>query len=106
MKIQLSASERKNKKLDQDKLEYAVALFKSNGAVIIEDALGSERTDHINEKFVEILRQYEENNGYAGSEFNAHGETKHIRMDLPFIAPFIDDDVIANPLFLNIAEQI
>jgi ectoine hydroxylase-related dioxygenase (phytanoyl-CoA dioxygenase family) len=106
MKIQLTEEERKNRKMDPDKLEFAVALFRSNGAIIIESALDAERTDYINEEFVKILTQFEAEQGYADGEFNAHGETKHIRMDLPFLSPFIDEDVIANPIFLDIAEQI
>ncbi|SFL56229.1 Phytanoyl-CoA dioxygenase (PhyH) [Paenibacillus sp. 1_12] len=106
MKIQLTEEERKNRAMDPDKLEFAVALLRANGAIIIERVLEPDRIDHINEEFVNILHQYEAEHGYAGSEFNAHGETKHIRMDLPFLSPFIDSDVIANPIFLDIAEQI
>jgi ectoine hydroxylase-related dioxygenase (phytanoyl-CoA dioxygenase family) len=106
VKIQLSAEERKNRKMDPDKLEFAVALLRSNGVIIIESALDAERTDYINEEFLKILKEYEAERGYLDTEFNAHGETKHIRMDLPFLSPFIDEDVIANPIFLDIAEQI
>jgi len=106
MYIQLSEEERKSGRFDPDKLEFATALLEANGAIIIEDVLGAERTEYINEQFIRILKEFEERVGYAGGDFNAHGETKHIRMDLPFQSPFIDDDVIANPFFVQIAERI
>ncbi|MBW7457335.1 phytanoyl-CoA dioxygenase family protein [Paenibacillus sepulcri] len=106
MKIQLSEEERKNGRFDPDKLEFATALLRANGAIIVEDVLGPERTDVINEKFSQILAEFEKNYSYGDSEFNAQGQTKNMRMDLPFMAPFIEEDVVANPFFLDIAEQI
>ncbi|MBO7743528.1 phytanoyl-CoA dioxygenase family protein [Paenibacillus sp. MWE-103] len=106
MNIQLSEEERKNGRMDADKLEFATALLRANGAIIIEDVLGAERTDYINEAFTKVLTEFEKNYVFGDGEFNAGGATGNVRMDLPFAAPFIEDDVVANPIFLDIAEQI
>lgn len=106
MKIQLSEEERKNGRFDPDKLEFATALLRANGAIIVESVLSPERTDEINEHFSRILDEVSRDFQYGNNEFSQGGQTKNLRMDLPFQAPFIDSDVVANPFFLDIAEQI
>jgi len=106
MRIQLSEEERKNGRLDPDKLAFATALLRANGAVIIEDVLGADRTEQINAAFFRILAEVEAGYEYGDGVFNAKGQTKNLRLDLPFEAPFIDADVVENPFFLDIAEQI
>lgn len=101
MYIKLTERERMAGAMEQDKLEFAVELLRANGVIVIEDVLSEQRVGEIAEPFYELLTGYVD-----GYDYGQQDNMRNLRMDLPFTPPFIDADIVANPIFLSIAEQI
>ncbi|PWW03248.1 phytanoyl-CoA dioxygenase PhyH [Paenibacillus cellulosilyticus] len=101
MYMKLTEDERITETMEPGKLEFAVELLRANGVIIIENVFSESRLNEIAEPFYELLSTFAE-----GYDYGQQDKMKNLRMDLPFMPPFIDTDVVANPIFLSIAEQV
>ncbi|WP_164545538.1 phytanoyl-CoA dioxygenase family protein [Paenibacillus albus] len=106
--MRLSAEELESGRLSPETLELAVQLIKVNGYVLFEEVLPRAKVEELFNSYVSILDPYFEQHREEilnpGNGFN--DGTNHVRLYLPFIKPFCEEAVIANPLVTEIVDQI
>ncbi len=99
MNMILSEQEKKNLLLHADSLELAVEQVNTNGYVVIENVIDSEKILNISLKAQDLIKQEVMLKGFNTGK-------NRLQMYLPFMHPFIDDEIIANPIALSIIDEI
>jgi ectoine hydroxylase-related dioxygenase (phytanoyl-CoA dioxygenase family) len=105
MRIQLTEQEKKNKQLEPSTLEFAVALVKADGYVIIDSVYSEAEIECLHTAFKVLLQDHIEKHGFAKGGNNIGGETAHARIDLPFVEPFATPDILIHPITMSIVDE-
>jgi ectoine hydroxylase-related dioxygenase (phytanoyl-CoA dioxygenase family) len=106
--MKLSPEELASGVLHPETLELAVNLIKVNGFVLFEGVIPREKIEYINEEYLKILNPYLEEHGdeIYDQESGFNAGTNHIRLYLPFIEPFIDEEMISHPIAMSVIDRI
>ncbi|WP_054026058.1 phytanoyl-CoA dioxygenase family protein [Bacillus sp. FJAT-28004] len=99
MKIQLTEQERATKQLSPETLEIAVEQVLTNGYVLFDKVLSEEKIAHIKQSFDPLFDEFIERKGYNTG-------TNRAQMFLPFMQPYIDEDVISNSIATAVLDKI
>lgn len=106
--MRVSDDELRTLQLKPETIELAMNLMAVNGYVIFEGVLPSTKVQEISDAYRAILEPYLEEHAdeiyNQPTGFNAY--TNHIRLYLPFEAPFNDSLVIAHPFALAILDRV
>ncbi|MCQ6562644.1 phytanoyl-CoA dioxygenase family protein [Paenibacillus mendelii] len=99
MKIQLTEQELITKQLDPETLAIAVEQVKTNGYILFDKVLSEEKIKNIRKSFDPLFDEFIERKGYNTG-------TNRAQMFLPVMQPFIDEDVICNPIATAVLDKI
>ncbi|WP_261133930.1 phytanoyl-CoA dioxygenase family protein [Bacillus sp. Marseille-Q3570] len=99
MKIQLSEQEKFTKQLNPETLEIAVEQVKANGYIIFEKVVPEEKITRIRKEFDVLFDDYISKKGYNTG-------TNRAQMFLPFETPYIDEDIICNPIATAVIDRL
>jgi ectoine hydroxylase-related dioxygenase (phytanoyl-CoA dioxygenase family) len=99
MKIQLTEKEKATKRLDPETLEIAAEQVRANGYIVFEKVLPEEKISQIRGAFDPLFDEYIQRKGYNTG-------TNRAQMHLPFMEPFIDEDVICHPIAMSVIDKI
>lgn len=77
----------------------AVEQIKVNGYVVFEDILGNEKIQELHKRFMEVFEAHIANNPLNRGK-------NRTQMNLPFVAPFNDADIIESPFVLPVVEAL
>ncbi len=91
--------EEKSQALTPDEVKMAAEAVRMNGYVVFESVLPREQIAELHREFLRVFEAY-----VARTDPN-RGENRY-QMHLPFVPPFIDPAVIANPLALAVIEEL
>ncbi len=96
--MQLSADELKNGSLNPSTLTFAIQQIKMNGHVVFESVIPPDLISELRTHFNQLL-----DHDVATKEAN-RGKNRY-QMHLPFIKPFIHQQIVANPIVLSIIDE-
>jgi len=99
MNFTLTEEERSNGKLEQEKLDTMVDLVKANGYVVIENVIPKEQIAEVRAAFDPLFDEFIARKGYNTGKNRA-------QMFLPFQAPYNDDNIVANPIAMQIIDRV
>ncbi|MCD9021069.1 phytanoyl-CoA dioxygenase family protein [Cohnella silvisoli] len=99
MKIKLTEQELATQQLHPETLEIAVEQVKANGYILFDKVLSDEKIATIRRSFDPLFDEYVSRKGYNTG-------TNRAQMFLPFTQPFIDEDVICNPIAAAVLDRI
>jgi ectoine hydroxylase-related dioxygenase (phytanoyl-CoA dioxygenase family) len=99
MKIQLTKQEMETKKLNPETLEIAAEQVRVNGYIVFDKVLSSEKVKQIRNAFDPLFDEFIQRKGYNTG-------TNRAQMYLPFMQPFIDEDVISHPIATSVIDQV
>lgn len=99
MKIQLTEQELATKQLNPETLEIAVEQVRANGYIVFEKVISEEKITEIRNAFDPLFDEFIERKGYNTG-------TNRAQMFLPFMDPFIDPEVICNPIATSVIDQL
>lgn len=99
MRMHLTENERLNGKLEEDRLDIAVEQVKANGYVLFEKVISEEKIASIRNEFDPLFDEYIKQKGYNTG-------TNRAQMFLPFTKPFIDEEIICNPIVTSIIDKL
>ncbi|ALS28701.1 phytanoyl-CoA dioxygenase [Paenibacillus sp. 32O-W] len=99
MRIQLTEQERAERKLHPETLAIAAEQVRANGYILFEKVLDEDKIKTIRAAFDPIFDEYISRKGYNTG-------TNRAQMHLPFMQPFIDEDVICNPFAMEVIDEI
>ena len=106
--MKLSPEELETLQLHPETIELAVHLIQVNGYVLFEKVLPESLVTTLFQRYIEILEPYLEEHYeevyYPNDGFN--DGVNHIRLFLPFEAPFNDELVIAHPFVLQVLDRL
>ncbi|MBO9606239.1 MAG: phytanoyl-CoA dioxygenase family protein [Paenibacillaceae bacterium] len=97
--MKLSAEERATGRLQPDRYASALEQIRTNGYVVLEQALAAATLERVRTSFEPLFADYIARKGYNTG-------TNRAQMHLPFAAPFIDEAVIAHPLVIPIVDKL
>lgn len=98
-KLILSENERATRRLEQSTLDTAVEQVKTNGFVVFEKVIDSTLIQEIRNSFDPLFDEYVAKKGYNTG-------TNRAQMHLPFVQPFIHEDIFAHPIVMSIVEGV
>jgi ectoine hydroxylase-related dioxygenase (phytanoyl-CoA dioxygenase family) len=105
----LSAEEKSNGLLTDANLSEALRTLRDVGYVVIEDVYDTAFVDELRTAYDDLLERFlEVRGGIEGinkSKKNGFG-LNHIAMFLPFLSPFADAQVVANPIAVQIMSAV
>ncbi|AZN42540.1 phytanoyl-CoA dioxygenase family protein [Paenibacillus albus] len=99
MKIKLTEQELASGVLSPEMLEIAAEQVRVNGYVLFDKVLSDEKIKGIRDAFDPIFDEFIEKRGYNTG-------TNRAQMFLPFMQPFIDEEVIAHPIVMSVIEKV
>ncbi|MFE7064306.1 phytanoyl-CoA dioxygenase family protein [Sutcliffiella sp. NPDC057660] len=99
MIIQLTEQEKANRKLDPETLAIAVEQVKANGYIVFDSVIPEEKITNIRNHFDPLFDEFIERKGYNTG-------TNRAQMFLPFMEPFIDEDVICHPIATAVIDEL
>lgn len=99
MKIHLTEQEKKANQLNPETLEIAVEQVRANGYIIFDKVISADKIFEIRNKFDPLFDEFIERKGYNTG-------TNRAQMFLPFMEPFIDQDIICNPIATTVIDQL
>lgn len=99
MKIQLTEQEKATKQLNPETLEMAVEQVRANGYILFDKVISEDKITQIRNSFDPLFDEYIERKGYNTG-------TNRAQMFLPFIEPFIDEDIICHPIATSVIDQL
>jgi hypothetical protein len=91
MTIRLTDEEQQGQPISGSKLELAVALLHTRGYVVVENVFQPERLQQLNDA---VTKTRQDNHAIDN------------RLNLPIASPFVDDDIVSNPLILGVIDQV
>lgn len=97
--MELTVDEHKNGALDAAKLDVVVRQLSMNGYATIERLYSPERVAELHGAYLRYFEPFVKDN-----KSTVHNG--HFRMDLPFVSPFVDEDIISNPVIMQIVERL
>ena len=97
--MKLSSEELEQKELKPETLDLAIQQVRVNGYVVFESVLDENLVDTLRFHFMELLNEY-----VAKTDSN-RGKNRY-QMHLPFDKPFINPQVITNPIALSVTDAI
>lgn len=107
--MHLTAAEKTDGRLTDANLAQALRTLRDVGYVVIEDVYDATFVDELRAAYDELLDQFlEVRGGIEGinkAKKNGFG-LNHIAMFLPFVAPFADAQVVANPIAVQIMAAV
>lgn len=98
-KFYLSEEEIASGRLDSDKLDTVSEQIKVNGFAVFEKVIDDSIIQEIRQSFDPMFDEY-----IAKKGFNTG--TNRAQMHLPFVQPFIHEDIIAHPIVLSVLERV
>lgn len=98
-KLILSDNERLTQRLKQSTLDIAIEQIKVNGFVVFEKVISGELIRKIRNSFDPLFDEYVSKKGFNTG-------TNRAQMHLPFMEPFIHENIFAHPIVLPIVEEI
>lgn len=99
MKIHLTDRERETKHLNAETLELAVEQVRANGYIVFENVIPEDKITRIRASFDPLFDEYIGRKGYNVG-------TKRAQMHLPFMEPFMDEDVICSPVVVPLIDRL
>ncbi|WP_308637549.1 phytanoyl-CoA dioxygenase family protein [Paenibacillus silvisoli] len=99
MFLTLTEQERATGVLEQEKIEIAVEQIRKNGYIAFEKVLTDEQVQELKDSFLPIFNEYIDRNGYNTG-------TNRAQMFLPFLRPFTNDYMVANPFAMPVLKGI
>jgi ectoine hydroxylase-related dioxygenase (phytanoyl-CoA dioxygenase family) len=108
VKLKVSVEELSNQALDPSNLQEAVNQIKANGYVVLEGALSQNLVAELRSSFKRVFDAYVDRIKVDTTPVNAETPRgqKRFQMNLPFIKPFNDSQIITNPFVLSILDQL
>ncbi|NRF90381.1 phytanoyl-CoA dioxygenase family protein [Paenibacillus frigoriresistens] len=108
MKLKLSAEELENQSFHSNNLRAAVNEIKANGYIVLEGLLSKELVDELRTSFKPIFDAYVDRIKVDTTPVNAETPRgiNRFQMNLPFIKPFNDPQIIMNPFVMSIMDQL
>jgi ectoine hydroxylase-related dioxygenase (phytanoyl-CoA dioxygenase family) len=104
--MHLTREELQSGALEGAKLAAAVRTLRDSGMVVLEDLLDQELVAELRAAYEDQLeRHIAAKGGMDGMNQRAFG-SNHIGMFLPMVPPFSDVRVIANPIMVQVLEQV
>ena len=98
-KLTLSQAERETRRLDRSTLETAIELVKTNGYIVFDKVIDGSLIKEIRKSFDPLFDEYVAKKGFNTGANRA-------QMYLPFVQPFIHEDIITHPLVMPILSSI
>jgi hypothetical protein len=99
MQIHLTEQELISKQLHPETLEIAVEQVRANGYIVFAGVLSEEKIARLREAFDSLFDEYIARKGYNVGKNRA-------QMHLPFVEPFIDEDVVCHPFVVQVIERL
>ncbi|WP_219838275.1 phytanoyl-CoA dioxygenase family protein [Paenibacillus sp. R14(2021)] len=99
MKLKLTEQELASGQLNPELLELAAEQVRVNGYIVFDKVISEEKITRIRQAFDPIFDSYIEKRGYNTG-------TNRAQMFLPFMEPFIDNDVIAHPITMSVIDKV
>jgi ectoine hydroxylase-related dioxygenase (phytanoyl-CoA dioxygenase family) len=108
VKLKLSAAELSNQTLHPSNLQEAVNQIKANGYVVLEGVLSQKLIEELRSSFKKVFDAYVNRIKVDTTPVNAETPRgqKRFQMNLPFIDPFNDAQIITNPFVLSVLDQL
>ena len=97
--MQLSMDERQQNRLLEESLQHAVNQMRVNGHLVIEKLFDSLTITDWHREYRQLFDPFIE----RVRSSNTNG---HFRMDLPYESPFVDEELVANPIVMQIMEAL
>jgi hypothetical protein len=91
MTIRLTDEEKQGQPISGSKLELAAALLHTRGYLVVENVFQPERLRQLNDA---VTSARQDNQAFDH------------RLNLPVASPFVDDDIVTNPLILGVIDQV
>jgi hypothetical protein len=99
MQIKLSQEELSTQTLKPETLALAVEQVEVNGYIVFDSVIPQEKIDEIRSSFDPLFDEYIERKSFNTGK-------KRAQMYLPFQAPFNQEAIIANPIAMQVIDQI
>jgi len=99
MFIQLTDEERRTGNLSREHLDIAVEQVKKNGYIGIERVWTAAQIEEVKSAFDPLFGEYTNRKGYNTG-------TNRAQMHLPFVKPFTEEYLIANPIALDVVDAV
>ncbi len=97
--MKLSSEERKQGRLSHQSLSSIVNQVRVNGYSVIEEFYEKDTIRQWHEAYLKLFQPFVEKTRTT----NSNG---HYRMDLPFEAPFVEEELVAHPMVLQVMEAL
>lgn len=108
MKLKVSKEEMSNQAFRPENLQQAINQLNVDGYIVLEDAIPLELIETVRAKFKTVFDAYVERIKVDTTPVNAETPRgkKRFQMNLPFIEPFNDPQLITNPFVLSILDEV
>ncbi|WP_165822454.1 phytanoyl-CoA dioxygenase family protein [Paenibacillus montanisoli] len=97
--MKLSAEELESRSLKPETVKQAVEQIRVNGYVVFEGVLPEDKVNALHESFMQVFEAHIANNPLNRGK-------NRTQMNVPFIEPFNDPDVITHPFVLPVVEEL